>query len=54
MNDVADSAGGDQLPNTLVSIVNEEFGDEFDATDCDSGRDVTCYEPSNEGRGGGS
>ena len=54
MDDVADCAAGDQLPHALVSVIDKEFGDELDAPDGDGGRDVTCYEPRDDGRGGGS
>ena len=54
MDDVSDCAAGDQLPHSFVPVVDDEFSDKFDATDSDSGRDVACYIPSDDRRGGGS
>ena len=54
MDGVAGYARGNQLPDTFVSVINKEFGDELDATDGDSCRDFACYEPSDESRSGGS
>ena len=54
VDDVADCAAGDQLPDAFMYVINKKFGDEFDATNDDSSRDVACYDPSNESRRGGS
>ena len=43
IDDVADCTAGDQLPNAFVSVVNEKFDNEFEATNGDSGRDIPCY-----------
>ena len=53
VDDVADCAAGDQLPHAFVSVVDEEFGDKFDATDGDGGRNIAGYEPSDNSRRGG-
>ena len=54
MNDMAGCAARDQLPHAFMTVIDKEFSDKFNAPDSDSRRDIACYIPSDERRGGGS